>query len=127
MKNKHKTSACSFGGSLRVQSNVLILVSSLAIVLARLRGALRRGGVWRLLRELGISISQLPVGSSLGYDVYYAVASADYFGLAHEGTYVRLGLNDHMCKTFIRYCNGCKLWYSVQIMCNDRLIMGSLC
>ena len=23
-----------------------------------------------------------------------------YFGLAHEGTYVRLGLNDHLCKTF---------------------------
>ena len=34
--NYKKYSACSFGrGSLRVQSNVLILVSSLAIVLAR--------------------------------------------------------------------------------------------
>ena len=79
------------GGSLRVHSNVLILVSSLAIVLARLRGgALRRAGIWRLLRQLRISTSQLPVGSSsLEYDVDYAVASADIFGLAHEGTYVR--------------------------------------
>ena len=67
------------------------LVSSLAIDLARLRGgALRRAGVWRLLRKLRISTSQLPVGSSsLEYDVDYTVASADIFGLAHEGTYVR--------------------------------------
>ena len=113
--------------SLRVHSNVLILVLSLAIVVARLRGALRPGGVWRHLCQLRIFISRLPVGSSLGFDVYYALASADYFGLAHEGTYVRLGLNDRLCKTLIRYCNGCKLWYSVRIMCNDRLITGSLC
>ena len=74
-----KTSAYSCWGSLRVHSNVLILVSSLAIVLARLReGALRRAGVWRLLCELRISTSQLPVGlSSLEYDVYCALAFAD--------------------------------------------------
>ena len=103
------------------------MVSSLAIVVARHGGELRQGGVWRLLCELGIFISRLPVGSLLGYDVYYALAYADYFGLAHEGTCVRLGLKDRLCKTLIRYCNGCKLWYSVRIMCNDRLITGSLC
>ena len=103
------------------------MVSSLAIVVARHGGALRQGGIWRLLCELGIFISRLPVGSLLGYDVYYAVTSADCFGLALEGTYVRLGLDDHLCKTLIRYCNGCKLWYSIRVMCNDRLIMGSLC
>jgi hypothetical protein len=75
----NKTIAYSCWGSLRVHSNVLILVSSLAIDLARLRGgALPRTGVWRLLRQLRISTSQLPVGlSSLEYDVYYAVAFAD--------------------------------------------------
>ena len=55
MKDYQNFSAYSSWGSLRVHSNVLILVSSLAIVLARLRGALRWRGVWRRLCELGSS------------------------------------------------------------------------
>ena len=65
------------------------------------------------------------VVKALAYDAYRYSAAWRWFG--PWGIYVRLwSVWPFVVRLFIRYCNGCKLWYSVRVMCNDRLIMGSL-